>query len=191
MDFGRPPRHPTLSPEQEALLCRLIENNPSLKDLTVGFYITDRDGLLAILTNDRLPRLETLDIFHAYDALRVKAFLEQSPSSLRKLSVACGLRRTDPFGPDGRDEPDLWPCLPHPWLESLFLSGAWALFTPDSEYVTLEFIRNCSSSLRAVRMSRGEHCIIRSINRALVDLGLGPGLRFRSEDFPPELPVDL
>ncbi|KAF8949967.1 hypothetical protein BGZ52_004177, partial [Haplosporangium bisporale] len=90
---------PHLLPEQEELICQLIQCNPHLLVLRVGSYINQRAALLTVITDTTLPHLQELELFlRQIDTKRsyhpgphtVRRFLENAPQSLRKIEVDLG-----------------------------------------------------------------------------------------------------
>lgn len=162
---------PPLTPQMEQLIYRVIQSNPHLKDLIIGSYISDRDGLLGILTHEQLAELETLDLFHWHggyfhhgnpDKLFTEMFLEQSPRSLRELSMVLNAVETSEplryYIRNTKSSPQ------RPRLEPVSVPGSKLFSAPSSEHVTIKLMHNFSRP-RTVRPPWQAHHTL-SINGA-------------------------
>lgn len=88
----------------------------------MGNYISDRESLMGILTDEKLPQLEKLGLFRRYyrpPALSwqstedLKNFCDRIPRSLKGLSAE-GLSLPEPLEVDASKT---GPCISHPLLD--------------------------------------------------------------------------
>lgn len=155
--YNRRTPRPPLTPLMEQLIYCVIQSNPHLKDLIFGNYISNRDGLVGILTHQQLAELETLDLFRWHggyfhhgnpDKRFTETFLEQSPKSLREMSMVLNAVETSEplryYIRNTKSSPQ------RPRLEPVSVPGGKLFSAPSSEHVTIKFMHNFSRRPRTV-----------------------------------------
>ncbi|KAF9208518.1 hypothetical protein BGZ59_010609 [Podila verticillata] len=168
------PRTSMIEEEQE-LIVHLITSNPNLQLVSLYMMICNMEAILSSVSAARLPLLRDLIIRPCrlcgplVRAHAAKTFFEGLSETIRSIHVEIPMEEA--FDPEAKTKP----CLSHPCLKVLNVLGDTANL---EEYLFLDFLKSCSTSLTRVELPGAAHLVIDSLYQVLDDLGLTDMTRF-------------
>ncbi|KAF9024155.1 hypothetical protein BGZ52_011470 [Haplosporangium bisporale] len=179
-----------MTPDQEQLVLNIIQRNPHLLVLKIGDHFQSREELFSLLTDDLLPNLQDLSLFKAESNMdretsmelsrdidtsleTVQKFFEKCPQGIRKLLI--DLRNLEQNQDENSGEVgnmDLEnelssPCLQHPDLESLTITGSWAMSASQCQQLLQRFLSSCGRNLKHLSTPCSVHLGIESLMSVL------------------------
>ncbi|KAG0333113.1 hypothetical protein BG000_009457 [Podila horticola] len=180
-----------MTPAQEQIVLEIIHRNPHLQVLKIGDHFQNREELLDILTDDRLPHLQDLSLFKVESSFnREKTmelsrdidikfetalrFLDNCPQGIKSLLIDLQVLEEQPLDATKEglrenlaSEPSSPPpCLPHPDLVSLNITSS-SMSETNCQRLLQRFLTSCGNGLKYISTPFSMHRAVEPLMTAI------------------------